>query len=58
MSNQEKFFCSEHPKVDTKYFCKQCKVPICNQCVFSKHNGHILTDKNPLNESMDMNQNI
>jgi hypothetical protein len=40
-------FCFEHRTTETEYFCKQCKIAVCTKCTFEKHNGHILTDKNP-----------
>ena len=35
-------FCQKklHEKEELKFFCKDCKVPICNTCVVTLHEGH------------------
>ena len=43
-------FCQKehHENEELKYFCKDCKVPICNTCVVTLHDGHV---KAPLAEA-------
>ena len=43
-------FCQKehHENEELKYFCKDCKVPICNTCVVTLHDGHA---KAPLAEA-------
>ncbi|XP_078573675.1 uncharacterized protein LOC144860385 [Branchiostoma floridae x Branchiostoma japonicum] len=32
--------CSVHPSEDVKLYCKQCKVPVCDECLDRSHSGH------------------
>ena len=43
-------FCPKkhHENEELKFFCKDCKVPICNTCVVTLHEGHA---KAPLAEA-------
>ena len=45
-------FCQKkhHEKEDLKFFCKSCKVAICNTCAVTLHEGH---GKMPLQEATD-----
>ena len=45
-------FCQKrhHEKELLRFYCKDCKVPVCNTCVVTLHDGH---DKMPLQEATD-----
>ena len=45
-------FCQKkhHEKEELKFFCKSCKVAICNTCAVTLHEGH---GKMPLQEAID-----
>ena len=45
-------FCQKkhHEKEELKFFCKDCKVAICNTCAVTLHEGH---GKMPLQEATD-----
>ena len=45
-------FCQKkhHEKEELKFFCKNCKVAICNSCAITLHEGH---GKMPLQEATD-----
>ena len=45
-------FCQKkhHEKEELKFFCKNCKVAICNTCAVTLHEGH---GKKPLQEATD-----
>ena len=45
-------FCQKkhHEKEELKFFCKDCKVAICNTCAVTLHEGHV---KMPLQEATD-----
>ena len=45
-------FCQKkhHEKEELKFFCKSCKVAICNTCAVTLHEGH---GKMPLQEAVD-----
>ncbi|XP_078692142.1 tripartite motif-containing protein 2-like [Branchiostoma floridae x Branchiostoma belcheri] len=32
--------CSFHPSEEVRLYCKECKVPICNECFEEGHDGH------------------
>eukprot|EP00058_Branchiostoma_floridae_P005894 XP_002591382.1 hypothetical protein BRAFLDRAFT_86889 [Branchiostoma floridae] len=32
--------CSFHPSEDVKVYCKQCNVPVCNECLDEAHSDH------------------
>ncbi|XP_066300802.1 tripartite motif-containing protein 3-like [Branchiostoma lanceolatum] len=32
--------CSFHPSEEYRVYCKQCQIPICEQCLEEVHNGH------------------
>ncbi|XP_078660708.1 tripartite motif-containing protein 2-like [Branchiostoma floridae x Branchiostoma belcheri] len=35
--------CSSHPSEVLKQFCKQCQIPICEQCFEEAHDNHLTT---------------
>ncbi|XP_066298913.1 tripartite motif-containing protein 3-like [Branchiostoma lanceolatum] len=43
--------CSFHPSEEVKLYCKQCCVPVCNECLDEAHSGHVMiTQKKALEE--------
>ena len=48
-------FCQKkhHEKEELKFFCKSCKVAICNTCAVTLHEGH---GKMPLQEAVDVHK--
>ena len=50
---QRPAFCQKkhHEKEELKFFCKGCKVAICNTCAVTLHDGH---GKMPLQEATDV----
>ncbi|XP_019636978.1 PREDICTED: tripartite motif-containing protein 3-like [Branchiostoma belcheri] len=35
--------CSSHPSMTLKVYCKQCQIPVCDQCLEEVHDGHATT---------------
>ncbi|XP_055524823.1 B-box type zinc finger protein ncl-1 [Wyeomyia smithii] len=32
-------YCSAHPPENLKYFCFNCQIPVCNECLIGEHKG-------------------
>lgn len=35
--------CTVHPQMKLDWFCRQCRVDLCRECIISKHRGHECT---------------
>ena len=55
-------FCQKkyHEKEELKFFCKDCVLAVCNKCVTTLHNGHVLVEleEAPNDRKLEINSSI